>query len=211
VKLLWSARSPFVRKVMIAATEVGVADRITCEPMPIGQPGINETVLAANPVGKIPVLMLDDHTPITDSRVICEYLDSLHDDPVLFPQGPERWHALRWQALGDGLLEQILAWRNESLRSDGERSDAWAQGHRKRVMAGFDRVEREAPAIANAAFSIGHIAIGCFLGFADYRYPDLDWRSERPALSKWFADFVARDSVQAHPANPDAADARSAA
>lgn len=205
--LYWSARSPFVRKVVIAAAETGVESRIARAPTAIAQPRVNRDILAFNPVGKIPVLVLEDGMALADARVICEYLDSLHDGPRLFPEGQARWAALRWQAIADGLLEQLLLARNESLRPDGERSQAFIDGYATRYLRGFDWLEDEAPALAAAAFGIGHIAIGCLLGFADFRYAELDWRKGRPALADWYAGFAARPSVRDNPADPDAAPA----
>lgn len=204
MRLYWSARSPFVRKVSIVAAETGTADRIERVVAAIAQPKVNPELLALSPVGKIPLLVRDDGMTLLDSRVICEYLDSLHSGPKLFPDGEMHWAALRWQALGDGLLEQLLLWRNESLRPDGERSEAYMQGYATRFMAGFDALEREAAALAAAPFSIGHVAIGCMLGFADFRFEDLQWRDGRPRLAACYADFAARPSTRANPADPDA-------
>lgn len=205
MKLLWSARSPFVRKVMIVAHETGTLDRIEIAAMAIAQPKINDAILAQNPIGKIPVLLREDGAPLVDSRVICEYLDSLSGSPALFPAAGEgRWAALRWQALGDGLLEQVLAWRNEGLRPDGERSDAFRDSYARRSIAGLDRLEAEAADLAAAGFTIGHVAIGCLLGFLDFRFADLGWREGRPALAAWYADFAARPSTLTYPADPDA-------
>ena len=85
MKLLWSSRSPFVRKVMVAAHEVGLADRIRTERVVVAANKPNADVMAVNPLNKIPTLVLDDGTVLYDSRVICEYLDTLHDGPKLFP------------------------------------------------------------------------------------------------------------------------------
>ncbi len=204
MQLYWSARSPFVRKVSIVAAETGIDALIERVPTPIAQPNVNADVLSINPVGKIPVLVLSDGTTLTDSRVICEYLDGLHDGEKLFPEGTARWDALRWQALGDGLLEQLLLWRNESLRPDGERSQPFMDSYRTRFLAGFDRLEAEAPALRIAPYSIGHIAIGCMLGFADFRFADLGWRTGRPELTEWYTNFAVRPSVLANPADPEA-------
>lgn len=204
MKLYWSARSPFVRKVSIAAAETGVEDRIERVPMAIAQPKVNSDLIKLSPVGKIPLLELEDGRVLTDSRVICEYLDSLHEAPRLFPDGDLRWQALRWQAMGDGLLEQLLLWRNESLRPDGERSQAFMEGYATRYLAGFDRLEEEAATLIAAPFNIGHVSIGCMLGFADFRFAELDWRRARPALSGWYAEFAGRPSARDNPADPDA-------
>ena len=204
MRLYWSARSPFVRKVMIAAAELGLVPRIERVAMAIAQPKVNPDLVTLNPVGKIPLLQLEDGRVLGDSRVICEYLDSLHDGPRLFPEGEARWAALRWQAMGDGLLEQLLLWRNESLRPDGERSQAFMDGYATRYMAGFDRLEAEADALAVAPLNIGHIAIGCMLGFVDFRYAHLDWRRECVSLKHCYSTFMKRPSVRANPADPDA-------
>ncbi len=90
MKLYWSSRSPFVRKVMVAAHEVGVAGRIATERVVVSAAAPNAAVMAVNPLNKIPTLVLEDGTALFDSRVICEYLDTLHDGPRLFPTGPGR-------------------------------------------------------------------------------------------------------------------------
>ena len=106
MKLLWSSRSPFVRKVMVAAHEVGVASRIETERVLVGADKPNAEVMGANPLNKIPTLFLDDGTALYNSRVICEYLDTLHAGPKLIPADPAaRFAALRRQSLGDGLME----------------------------------------------------------------------------------------------------------
>ena len=204
MRLYWSARSPFVRKVSIVAAETGLDATIERVAMAIAQPKVNPDLVTLNPVGKIPLLQLADGRVLGDSRVICEFLDSLHDGHRLFPEGEVRWAALRWQAMGDGLLEQLLMWRNESLRPDGERSQAFMDGYATRYLAGFDRLEEEAAALSSAPFNIGHIAIGCMLGFADFRFAHIDWRRARPALKSWYAEFAKRPSVRANPADPDA-------
>jgi glutathione S-transferase len=117
MKLLWSSRSPFVHKVMVAAHEVGVADRISTERVVVAADKPNANVMAMNPLNKIPTLLLEDGTLLYDSRVICEYLDSLHDGPKLHPSDQAfRWRVLRRQALGDGLLEiMILVWVSNAV------------------------------------------------------------------------------------------------
>lgn len=199
MRLHWSPRSPFVRKVMIAATEIGVEPRIERMRNVVQQPRLNPLVMEDNPLNKIPVLVLDDGLPLIDSRVICEYLDSLHDGPKLFPASEARWGALRWQALGDGIMEQQTLLRNERLRDSSERSEAFVECYRSKVIASLDRLEAEATALGEADFAIGHIAVGCVLGYCDFRFQDLEWRKGRHALAAWYETFAARPSVQAHP------------
>src|SRR6476620_2299768 len=113
MKLHWSPRSPFVRKVMVFAHETALVDRLNCVRTVVAMKAPNAALLPDNPLSKIPTLVLDDGTALYDSGVICEYLDTLHAGPFLFPaQGPARWTALRRQALGDGLLDFLLLWRH---------------------------------------------------------------------------------------------------
>jgi glutathione S-transferase len=196
MKLHWSPRSPFVRKVMIVAHERGLIDRIACVRTVAATARPHVELMKDNPLSKIPTLVLDDGTVIYDSRVICEYLDALDGEPKLFPGEPEaRLTALRRQALGDGLLDLLVLNRNERERaqpSDGHLASAVA-----RKTAVLDALEREAQALIGAAFGIGHIAIGCALSYLEFRYADEDWRNGHLQLAKWHAAFAARPSVRA--------------
>ena len=114
MKLHWSPRSPFVRKVMVAAHELGLADRIDRVRTVVRMTQPNADLLPDNPLSKIPTLVLADGTVLIDSVVICEYLDALAGGGKLFPpSGPERWTALARHALGNGLLDILILWRNE--------------------------------------------------------------------------------------------------
>ena len=152
-----------------------------------------------NPLGKIPTLVLQDGTIIYNSPVICEYLDTLHDGPKLFPAWPERLAALRRLALGDGMLDIALAWLGERFRP-AEQAERAAHG----AVAGqdaccVDALEQEADALAASRFGIGHIAIGIALSYLDFRFGDLNWRDGHPRLAAWHATFDARPSVVANP------------
>ena len=116
MKLHWSPRSPYVRKVMVAAHELGVTDRLEVVRTVVGGTTPHVELMRDNPLGKIPTLVLEDGTVIYDLPVICEYLDTLHDGPKLFPAWPERLTALRRLALGDGMLDIALAWLGERFR-----------------------------------------------------------------------------------------------
>jgi glutathione S-transferase len=196
MKLHWSPRSPFVRKVMIAAHETGLADRLTCLRTVVAMTAPNADLLPDNPLSKIPTLVLDDGSPLYDSAVICEYLDTLHDGPKLFPADPKaRWTALRRHALGNGLLDLLILWRNERERPQPSQShlDAYAVKYE----AALNALEKETPAIAATPFGIGHIAIGCALSYADFRFSDLNWRAENPQLAAWHKSFSQRPSARA--------------
>jgi glutathione S-transferase len=199
MKLYWSSRSPYVRKVMIAAHETGLVGRLDCRRVIVSAYAENTDVLPVNPLGKIPTLVLDDGAALYDSPVICEYLDGLHSGPKLFPaSGPARFEALRWLALGDGLLDMLLArMYEERVRPEEQRSQKLQDAIAVKLKACLDALEALAPALEGTPVNIGHIAIGCALGYLDFRFAGDDWRAGRPALAAWQKAFAARPSVVA--------------
>ena len=192
--LHWSPRSPFVRKVMVAAHERGIANRLTLVRSVAMTTEPNPALMAANPLNKIPTLDLGDGRPLSDSRVICEYLDCIGDAPSLFPKNATRWAALRRQALADGLLDLLVTWRGERSRQTASQPhlDAFA----RKAQATLDRFEAEVEAPPES-IDIGDIALGCALGYADFRFAHLDWRAGRPRLAGWHAAFGKRPSARA--------------
>ena len=144
MKLRYSPTSPYVRKVTVTALETGLHDRIERLPTDIREPRAD--FLADNPLGKVPTLITDDGLPLFDSRVICEYLDSLHDGHKLFPVDvPARWRTLRLMALADGILDAAVLRRMETLRPEKEQSAAWIERQKAKVTRGLDMLEREVP------------------------------------------------------------------
>ena len=187
MKLHWSTRSPFVRKVMIVAHEAGLADRLTLVRTVAAASKPNPELMRDNPLSKIPTLVLDDGTALYDSPVICEYLDGLHAGPKLFPHEPAaRMTALRRQALGDGLLDLLVLWRDE--RGRAQPSDAHIASFAMRRKTALAAMEQEADDLAATALSIGHVALGCALGYLDFRFASDDWRTAHPRLARWHAD-----------------------
>jgi glutathione S-transferase len=199
MKLHWSPRSPYVRKVMIVAHELGVAQRLETVRTVVGGTTPHLELMRDNPLGKIPTLVLQDGAIIYDSPVICEYLDTLHDGPKLFPDWPERLSALRRLALGDGMLDIALAWLGERFRPVEKQSEPHMALWRAKLLACIDALEQDADALAAGRFTIGHIAIGIALSYLDFRFDDLAWRDGHPRLAAWHATFDARPSVRANP------------
>jgi glutathione S-transferase len=198
MKLHWSPRSPFVRKVMIVAHEAGVADRLQCVRTVAATMKPHAELMLDNPLSKIPTLLLDDGTVLYDSAVICEYFDGLHDGPKLFPSPPrERMTALRRQALGDGWLDALVLWRAEIMRPAEQQSQPYLASFAVRTEATLAALEREAAALESSAYSIGHVAIGCALCYLDFRFAERGWRKDHPQLARWHAEFSARASVRA--------------
>ena len=202
--LHWSPRSPFVRKVMIAAHELGLSDRLETVRTVVAASQPNIELMKQNPQSRLPTLVLADGTVIYDSPVICEYFDSLHDGEKLFPANfPERLTALRRQSLGDGMLDTMLMWRGEATRPPEQQSIKHMQAWRLKTNVSVDMLETEADALAAARFSIGHIALGVALGYIDFRFPELAWRTGHPKLAAWYASFVARPAVRANEARDE--------
>ena len=196
MKLHWSPRSPFVRKVMIVAHERGVLDRIACVRTIAETAKPHAELMKDNPLSKIPTLLLDDGTVIYDSAVICEYLDALDGAPQLFPVEPKaRMTALCRQALGDGILDMLVLNRNERARQHPSQTHLESTATRKAAILAL--LEREAGALAATPFGIGHIAIGCALSHLDFRFAADDWRAGRSKLARWHAELARRPSMQA--------------
>jgi len=198
MKLFWSSRSPFVRKVMVVAHETSLVSRVECVRTVVAPTKPNADVMALNPLNKLPTLLRDDDRPIYDSRVICEYLDGLHAGQKLFPAaGEARFEALRLQALGDGILDFLLLGLSERVRPETQQSPDLKAALDVKFTTAFDALEREAKAFQSGPLTIGHLAIGCVLGYADFRYAAKAWRQGRPTLAAWGDTILARPSYKA--------------
>ena len=201
MKLYYSPTSPFVRKVNVFASEAGLAEKIEWVKT---NPWQAEDILTAeNPLSKIPTLITDDGKVIYDSRVICEYLDTLHDGNKFHPENSdERWQVLRMQALADGILEAGIARFLEKKRSSEQQSIDWDNTQREAIERGLDYLESTVAEWGNH-LDIGVITIACTLGWLDFRIPNEDWRVKRPQLKTWFIEFSKRESMLATmPAEP---------
>ncbi|NML47605.1 glutathione S-transferase family protein [Ramlibacter sp. G-1-2-2] len=193
--LHWSPKSPYVRKVMVCAHELGVVPRLELVRSVAAMLKPNPTIMAANPLSKIPTLVRPDGTVLFDSVVICEYLDSLAGGKLFPQQGEDRWQALRWHAFGDGLLDALILWRNERERA--QPLQGLLDAFELKVRASLALLDSEADALRAAPFSIGPITVGCALGYIDYRFDALGWRAITPRLAAWHAELMQRPSFQA--------------
>jgi glutathione S-transferase len=198
--LHWSPRSPYVRKVMIALSEMGLTERVRIVRTVVGGTVPHEALMQVNPLGKIPTLELEDGTVIYDSPVIIEYLDTLHTGPKLYPAAwPERLTALRRHALGQGMLDSALPLLGEGFRPPERQSEPHKALWRAKLRAGVAVLEHEAEALGASGFTVGHLAIGVALSYLDFRFADLAWRDGHPKLAAWHETFNARPSVLANP------------
>jgi glutathione S-transferase len=194
MKLRHAAASPFVRKVMVVAHEHGLVDRIEIVPTSVSPVEANDSLAIDNPLMKVPSLTTADGHVLFDSPVICEYLDSLASGRKLFPaDGPARWAALRQQALGDGILDALILCRYEATRPEDKRWSGWTDGQRRKAHQGLAAAERED---LLGPRTIGHVTIGCTLGYLDFRFPDDGWRQRHPKLAAWYKEVEQLPSMQ---------------
>jgi len=197
MKLFFSPTSPYVRKVLATAIELGLRDQIDAVDATVSPITRNSEVTARNPLGKVPTLITDDGHAFYDSRMICEYLaGQVADKQTLFPVvGPARWTALRRQALADGLLDAaLLALYETKLRPEALRWTDWLEGQTDKIRASVQAIETEAADFGERV-DIGTLAIACALGYLDFRYPHLQWRDNAPRAATWYATFSQRPSL----------------
>jgi len=194
LKLHWSPKSPYVRKVMVSAHELGLVDRLELVRSVAAMLKPNERLMQDNPLSKIPTLVLADGFVLFDSVVICEYLNDLADG-ALFPRhGADKWQALRWHAFGDGLLDALILWRNEREREVP--LTPLLDAFELKTRAALKLLDDEAQALAETPFGIGHITLACALGYVDYRFDAFGWRGIAPRLADWHAEACSRPSFQ---------------
>ena len=209
MKLYFSPFSPYVRKCLVVGHELGLDARITLLPSSVHPVQRDASIIAHNPLGKVPTLLTDDGEALYDSRVICEYLDALAGGSLFPPSGPARWQALTLQALGDGMLDAALLARYEDVtRPEAIRWKEWRAGQLDKIATSLAALERDlggdvkvdgkpgANALSERA-DIGTIAVGCALWYMDVRFADLGWRDRSPRVASWYAAFSQRPSMQA--------------
>ena len=194
LKLHWSPKSPYVRKVMVCAQELGLVERLELVRSVAAMRKPNQRLMQDNPLSKIPTLVLADGFVLFDSVVICEYLNELGAGPLFPKQGADKWQALRWHAFGDGLLDALILWRNERER-DVPLKDL-IDAFELKATAALKQLDDEAQALNDTPFSIGHVAVGCALGYLDYRFDALGWRAIAPRLAEWYAQTRTRASFR---------------
>ena len=193
--LHWSPKSPYVRKVMVCAHELGLVPRLELVRSVAAMLKPNPAIMAANPLSKIPTLVREDGSTLFDSVVICEYFDTIAGGSLFPREGEGRWQALRWHALGDGLLDALILWRNERERAVP--LQPLVDAFDLKTRAALQVLDAEAGQLEHAPFSIGHVTVGCALGYLDYRFDALGWRAQAPQLAQWFARVGERPSFQA--------------
>jgi glutathione S-transferase len=195
MKIFYAATSPFVRKCLVCARELGLFDRLELLPAAAHPVNRDRAVVSVNPLGKIPTLVTDEGTVLYDSRVICEYLNSLGDGRLLPAQGASRWTVLAEQSLADGIMDAAVLTRYETaVRPENLRWNDWVTGQLDKVTCGLAAVEPRARGLGERV-DLGTIALGCALGYLDFRFAALGWREKYPDTAVWFDRFGKRDSM----------------
>ncbi|MBC5782810.1 glutathione S-transferase N-terminal domain-containing protein [Ramlibacter sp. USB13] len=197
MKLIGSTSSPYVRKVRVVMAEKKLDYQFVEEDVWATE----TTIMQSNPLGKVPCLVMEGGEALFDSRVIVEYLDTLSPVGKLIPAvGRERAEVKTWEALADGVMDALVLARLESHwqgRAKGERSQAWIDRQLAKAEASFKAMSQglgEKPFCAGIYLSLADIAVGCALGYADFRFPELGWRTTYPNLAKLQDKLMQRPS-----------------
>jgi glutathione S-transferase len=195
MKLFYQTHSPYARKVLVMAHELGIASSLEVIHHETSPTSPNETIYKANPLGKVPVLILPDATALFDSIVICEYLDDLSDGPKLIPaNGPERYKALRLQALAQGMCDVGIKLRWEvERRPEALRYPAYADGQAFKLKEAYRFIEEHVD--LNGPITLGHIALATALDWIAFR--QLSDFSAQARLTEWYQTFCERASMRA--------------
>lgn len=195
MKIHYSPTSPYVRKCMVVAQELGLQARIEKLPSAANPVNRDASIVASNPLGKVPTFFTDDGQVLYDSRVICEYLNELGSGSLFPKEGKLKWQVLTEQSLADGMLDAALLIRYENAaRPEELRWSAWTQGQMDKIKSGLSQFEKTIGGRGKAV-DIGTLTLACALGYLDFRFADYDWRAGHRALSAWYAGFSKRPSV----------------
>jgi glutathione S-transferase len=197
MKLIGSLASPYVRKVRVVLAE----KKLDCEFVLENVWAPETTIQQTNPLGKIPCLIMDDGSPMYDSRVIVEYLDTLTPVSKLLPPNSRDRAAVKvWEALADGVLDAGILVRNErTQRPPEQQSQAWVDRQWSKVLAGLAVMSQElgeSPYCKGIHHSLADVAVGCALGWLSFRFPELDWRADHPNLARLFDKLSERQSFK---------------
>ena len=197
MKLIGSTTSPYVRKVRVVLAEKKLDYRLELQDVWAA----DTTIAQTNPLGKVPCLVMEGGDTLFDSRVIVDYLDTLSPVGKLIPaQGRERAEVKTWEALADGLVDAAILARLEATwagRQDSERSQAWMDRQLGKVQASLKSMSQglgDKPYCSGIHLSLSDIAVGCALGWLEFRYPELAWRTEYPNLGKLMDKLMQRAS-----------------
>ncbi len=206
MKLIGAVTSPYVRKVRVVMAEKKLDYQLVLEDVW----SADSTIMQANPLGKVPCLVMEGAEAIFDSRVIVEYLDTLSPVGKLIPApGRERTEVKTWEALADGVLDAAILARLEATwpgRTAKQRSQAWIDRQMDKVHASLKAMSHglgDKPFCNGIHFSLADVAVGCALGYLDFRFPDIQWRETYPSLARLSEKLNQRQSfIDSAPPSP---------
>lgn len=197
MKLAYSPTSPYVRKVMVLLHETGQLDDVTLETMSTTPVGPDAALLPKNPLGKVPALERPDGPALYDSRVICAYLDD-RAGGKFYGSGARHWDTLTLEATADGILDAALLMVYETrIRPENARMAEWVEGQWGKVDRALSALNNRWMSHLRGPLDMGQIAVGCALGYVEFRHGARDWRRGRDALSDWFDAFDSRPAMRA--------------
>jgi glutathione S-transferase len=192
MKLYYSHTSPFARKVRALVREKGALARVTEEAIAAMEDPA--ALHEANPLGKIPALVLNDGSSYFDSPLICEYLDVTLEGPSMIPASHvERFRVLRHQALADGIMDAAVSLTFERARPEEQRSEMWMGRWRRAIERSLALLEDEVVSL-DGAVDLGVISVGAALGYLDFRHASLKWQDRETELAGWWRDIAKRPS-----------------
>lgn len=197
MKLIGAVTSPYARKVRIVMSEKKLDFQFVAEDVW----SATSTISESNPLGKVPCLVMEGGEALFDSRVIVEYIDTLSPVGKLIPSmGRERAEVKTWEALADGVLDAAILARLEATwagRSAEQRSQAWIDRQMGKITTSIKAISQglgDKAYCAGVHFSLADIAVGCVLGYLDFRFPQINWRADHPNLAKLYDKLALRQS-----------------
>ena len=197
MKILFSPFSPYVRKCLVTAHELGLEGQIQLLPSNAHPVQRDRAIIGHNPLGKVPTFFTDDGQVLYDSRVICEYLDVQAGGRLIPGSGAARWTTLTLQSLGDGMLDAALLARYEDVaRPEAIRWPEWRAAQLDKVETSLAHLDAQ-PALLAGRVDLGALTVGCALWYLDLRFPDLGWRERHGPTAAWYEGFRQRASMQA--------------
>lgn len=196
MQLFHSPASPFARKVMVVLHETGQIDGVQIVSATGSPLDSTRMPTAQNPLGKIPTLVRDDGPAIYDSRVICRYLDD-RAGAGLYPDS-RLWGTLTLEATGDGIMDAAVLMVYEGrCRPTELQSAEWVEGQWGKVARALDALDARWVSHLSGSLDVGHVSVGCALGYLDFRLDARNWRAGRDDLAAWYQAFADRPSMQA--------------
>lgn len=202
MKLLYTPNSPYARKVRIVAMEKHID--IALQEVVLGDP--DSPVKQYNPLGKVPVLVLDDEEALYDSRVIVEYLDDRTPVAKLVPKvNADRIAVIRWSALADGICDAAVSAMLETRKPEKLQSEAFIEKQLSKVTGGLEKLNKDISKkkwCVNETFSLADISVGCMLAYVGLRLKKLNWQDNYPSLAKHYNVLIKRPSFKATAPKP---------